>query len=510
MKQSILPIIFTGLLIACQNEPSQNLDVQFVRVPSRVLTADTSSSPSASWIDIDDDGDDDLYVLNGYDSLEDPPTPQANKFYRNDGKGNFTSLPDHSLVQDVTFSGSGVWGDYDNDGDPDLFVANQHDANNFLYRNDGHGKFTRITEGSIVNDGGQSFSAAWIDVDNDGWLDLHVLNGRANPEGQKDFLYRNLGDGNFKRMANSVVTKTVLPSGGASWGDYDNDGDPDVVVPVNSSSQKFRVYRNEKHWNFTDVTETLNLTDDPLPYSPKCSVAQWIDYDNDLDLDLFIGNVGTIDYLFNNDGSGKFTRVRAGRIGLDATYVSDLTWGDFDNDGDLDFVMAVWGGASRYYENNGKNEFYPALAGDLESDIDFASSVSVNDVDNDGDLDLFLTQWPINKAGGAPNLLFRNEGRHGHWVKIDLEGRQSNKSGIGARIIVTAIIRGQEKKQLRVVRSRTSWRSSGGLTQHFGLGDEQQIEKIEIRWPSGHIDTLAGKPVDRKLVFREGVMNSYK
>lgn len=488
---TVTVIILTGLITSCSSPTNQHKAPPFRQVVSGAFVSDTASSPSASWIDIDRDGDDDLYVLNGFGSLENPSVPQPNRLYQNNGDGTFSPLPDHPLVEDVTFSGSSVWGDYDNDGDPDVFVANQKNADNYLFRNEGNGSFTRITEGTLVNDGGQSFSAAWVDVDNDGWLDLHVMNGRSNPEGQKDFLYRNLEGERFEKMEDVAVVEESQQSGGASWADYDADGDPDVVIPVNATSARFQVYRNEGNWKFTKVTNELNLTDDPLPYSPATSVAHWVDYDNDLDLDLYIGNSGgTIDYLFANDGSGNFRKVRAGRLGLDITYVSDATFGDFDLDGDLDYVNAVWGGASEYFENNGEGAFTPAKAGDLGSVINFASSVSANDADNDGDLDLYLTHWPINKAGGEPNQFYINENADGNWIKIKLEGTDSNRSGIGAQIIITSRADGKEVHQLRHVTSRTSWRSTASLTQHFGLADADQIEEIKVQWPSGQVDEI--------------------
>jgi len=494
------------LTVSCTVRPANENGATFTRVKQGDFVSDSSSSPSASWMDIDRDGDDDLYVLNGFGSLQRPPVPQENKLYRNNGDATFTPLPDHPLVQDVAFSGCGIWGDYDNDGDPDLFVANQQNADNHLYRNDGGGSFTRIENGAPVTDGGRSFSASWIDIDGDGLLDLHVMNGRDGDGGQRDFVYRNRGDGTFEPRENAAFVQDTLASGGAAWADFDNDGDVDVIIPIHSQRAKPKVYRNEGNWNFTDITSEIDLSDDPLPGSPASSVAHWIDYDNDLDLDLFIGNAGGfIDYLFQNDGTGNFTRVTAGRLGLDATYVSDVTWGDFDNDADLDFVIAVWGGASEYFENNGNGAFYPADAGDLGSVINFASSVSANDADGDGDLDLYLTHWPINEAGGEPNQFYLNDGNNGNWLKIKLEGTESNRSAIGATVTVSAHIRGGTVSQMRRVTSRTSWRSSGGLTKHFGLADAGATQEIRVSWPSGATDVIA-EPVDvnQTITIKEG------
>lgn len=494
-------VVCWGLACTGQNDPHSAM--QFARVTSGDFVTDSSSSPSASWVDFDADGDDDLYVLNGFGSLNDPPVPQKNKLYRNDGNATFTPLPDHALVRDVTFSGSSTWGDYDNDGDPDVFVANQQDADNFLFRNDGKGSFIRITEGPLVNDGGRSFSAIWVDIDNDSWIDLHVLNGRDGAGGQKDRVYRNLGDGRFVNVEDIPVVEDTLASGGAMWGDYDHDGDQDVIIPINSTTATNRVYRNEGNWNFTNVTEALNLTDDPLPYSPRASVAHWVDYDNDTDLDLYVGNVGTTDYLFENDGTGVFTKITAGRLGLDVTYVSDAIWEDFDNDADLDLLITVWGGASEFYENNGRGEFHQDQAGDFGNAFNFASSASTNDADGDGDLDVYLTHWPINEAGGEPNQFYVNEGQHGHWLKVNLKGVESNRSAIGAKIIVTATLHGEERQQLRYVRARTSWRSSSTLTQHFGLADAGEVDQIEVMWPSGQVDNVTEKVQSNQTILIE-------
>lgn len=492
-------------LWGCSHHSGVQESLHFTRVTEGAFVTDSYSSPSASWMDVDGDGDDDLYVLNGFGSLEDPPVPQPNRLYINNGMGSFEIAENHPLVAEVTFSGSGVWGDYDNDGDADLFVANQRDADNFLFRNKGGGAFTRITEGPWTGDGGQSFSASWVDIDNDGWLDLHVSNGWANPQGQNDFFYRNLGDGRFEKQETPVVASAVMHTGGPAWADFDGDGDQDVLVPVSSTAFKFRLYRNDGSWNFIEVTEEVGLTHDPLPSSPASSVAEWVDFDNDGDLDLFIGTTGgRIDFLYENDGAGMFSRITAGRLGLDATSVSDATWGDFDNDGDLDLVIAIWGGASELYLNNGSREFHRSKAGDFGSAINFASSVSANDADGDGDLDLYLTHWPINASGGEPNQFYRNDIQSGNWIIINLEGTESNRSGIGSKIIVTASVNGKRIQQTRTVTSRTSWRSSSSLTRHFGLADADVIQEVQVLWPSGISDTLQNVATNRTVIIREG------
>lgn len=456
------------------------------------------SSPGAAWADYDGDGDPDLLVLNGYATYH-PETPQPDFLYRNDD-GVLTPVADHPLVRDPDFDGAAVWADYDNDGDLDVFVANQRDAPNRLYRSD-DGAFSRVA-GPWDVDGGRSFSAAWVDVDGDGRLDLHVLNGRDGDGGQPDFLYRNVGGG-FQRVRGLALVDDTLPSGGATWADYDGDGDPDLFLPVQSTGTTNRLFRNDGDLRFTEVAGEAGLSTDPLPYSPASSAARWVDYDGDGDLDLFVGTTGAIDLLYRNDG-GHFTRTDFGRIGLDATYVSDITWVDLDNDVDLDLVIAVWGGGSEIYRNNGTG-LVPAEAGDFGRRINFGSSIAAADYDGDGDLDLYLTQWPVNEAGGMPNELYRNDTAAGHWLDVALDGRASNRSGIGASIEVTATMDDSARTQLRVVTSRTSWRAAGPLARHFGLAGATHVDRVRVTWPSGRVDTLAGPiPVDRQIRVVEG------
>lgn len=481
--------------------------VSFESVREGPHVSHVASSPSATWADVDGDGDDDLFVLNGYASLKEKPTPQADRLYLNDGEGGFTATGDHDLQREPGFSGSTAWGDYDNDGDPDVFIATQKDADNRLFRNEGGGTFKRVVEGDVVSDGGRSFSATWVDMDNDGLPDLHVLNGRDGEKGQVDFVYRNLGGGRFERLRNLPFTREPLRSGGAAWGDMDGDGDPDLFLPVYSAAESSRLYRNDGNWRFVEVTERAGLDDHPLPFFPPTSVASWVDLDNDLDLDLFVGNTrGFIDFVFKNDGNGRFRRTEAGRVGLDATYVSDAAWLDLDNDADRDLVIAAWGGAPEIYLNDGKGRLRPSPAGDLGAELHFISSIAANDADADGDLDLYLTQWPINERGGAPNLYYENTSEAGNWLAVEVRGTRSNSSAIGARIVVAATTPEGAVTQLRQVSPGTSWRSEGTLVQHFGLGTAEVVDWVEVRWPSGTVRRIQG-PIasNRRLtVIEEG------
>ena len=179
--------------------------VAFERLTSGPVVTDRASTGGVSLVDYDGDGDPDLFVTNGYDVSAEAPEPQLNRLYRNDG-GVFVPVTEGPLVEDQGYSSGSTWADIDNDGDLDVFVTNQQDQNNSLYLNDGNGVFTAVTEGPVVSDGGHSYSAAWVDIDNDGWVDLFVANGGMS-HAQVNFLYRNLGDGNFERITDGEIVQ---------------------------------------------------------------------------------------------------------------------------------------------------------------------------------------------------------------------------------------------------------------------------------------------------------------
>jgi len=201
-----------------------NGDGTFTKITTGDIVNDGEHSLSSSWCDYDNDGDQDLFVANS-----DPFNGIAinNFLYQNNGNGTFTKLTDGVVVNDSSISIGGSWGDYDNDGDFDLFVANWYGENNHLYENNGDGAFTKITSGNIVNDGGWSVSGAWGDYDNDGDLDLYV----TNDWNQNNFLYSNNGDSTFTRITTGDIVNDGGRSNGATWADYNNDGYLDLFVP---------------------------------------------------------------------------------------------------------------------------------------------------------------------------------------------------------------------------------------------------------------------------------------
>jgi len=211
-------------------------DSTFSRISAGDITSDNFSSAGCAWTDFDLDGDLDLFVANQGN--------QKNNLYRNDGQGVFTSQTGSVLANDNGNSIGCSWGDYNNDGYPDLFVANYSNQNNFLYENNGDGTFTKITAGDIVQDNGNTFGSSWSDYDNDGYLDLFA----SNLNNQNNFLYHNNGNGSFTKVDNDIVVTSLGQSEGAAWADYDNDGDLDLFV-VNFEGQNNFLFNNDGNGN---------------------------------------------------------------------------------------------------------------------------------------------------------------------------------------------------------------------------------------------------------------------
>jgi len=233
---------FIDLFIANESGPNflykNDRNGNLVSVRAGELTSENHESAGCAWADYDLDGDIDLFVANMGN--------QNNDFYRNEGEGKFTKLMTVEIVNDGGNSIGCSWGDYDNDGYPDLFVANFNNNNNFLYRNNMNGTFTKIIQGDIVNDSGNSFGSSWGDYNNDGFLDLFV----ANLDNQNNFLYNNNGDGTFIKISTGDVVNSGGSSEGTTWADYDNDGDLDLFV-VNFEGENNFLFNNdgnENHW----------------------------------------------------------------------------------------------------------------------------------------------------------------------------------------------------------------------------------------------------------------------
>ncbi len=244
----------------------------FIRIQNDPIVNDYGYAHGVSWVDYDKDGHLDLFVASFF-------ATQFNSLYHNNGDGTFTKSEANSVTKEASFSTCGVWADYNNDGLIDLFVANTYGENNSLYENKGNGNFLKINSGAIVNDGGHSVGGSWADYDNDGDLDLFV----ANAADENNFLYRNNGNGSFTKITSGIIVNDKGHSHGSSWADYDNDGWIDLFV-ANDQNQDNALYKNNKDGTFTKVENAISQS------GGMSFGAAWADYDNDGGVDLFVAN----------------------------------------------------------------------------------------------------------------------------------------------------------------------------------------------------------------------------
>ncbi len=349
----------------------------FQKITTGQIVTDANSSNNCSWADFDNDGDLDMVVSSFND--QNWPSIYPMLVYRNDGNGIFTRIY-NIIASQVTRSTSLAWGDYDNDGKLDLFVSVSFNENNMLFHNEGNGNFTKITTGIVVNDGGESRAAAWADYDRDGWLDLFV----CNQNNQNNFLYHNNGNGTFTKVTSGSIVNDGGWSRGCSWGDYDNDGWPDLFV-VNYQGQNDFMYHNNQNGTFTRVYNGPHIADGL--WGSGCS---WGDYDRDGRLDLFVTNANQGCSLFHNDGGGNFSLFPSAPSN-DGGYGFCASWCDYDNDGWLDLVVCNLGSYNFLYKNiNGT--FFTKITNEIVVyDLGNSIGNSWGDYNNDGKMDLFIS-----------------------------------------------------------------------------------------------------------------------
>ncbi|MFN0204224.1 MAG: FG-GAP-like repeat-containing protein [Bacteroidia bacterium] len=407
-----------------------------------------------------------------------PSGGQNNMLFLNDGLGNFTSLTNDPIVMDNTPSDGATWADIDNDGDLDAFVVNWYGVNNLLYLNDGTGHFTQVLTGSLVNDGGYSETAAWGDYDKDGKVDLYVTNSDGT---KKNFLYHNEGSATFTKISTGSMVTDAFFSRSVNWTDIDNDGNLDIFV-TNEANQHENLYKNEGSGTFTKLNTGALLTN-----GGKTMSSSWGDYDNDGDLDVFLANNQGVNALFRNEGNFNFTKISNDTVTTTPAQSFSSAWSDIDNDGDLDlFVTNSFGTQLKnfLYLNNGNGSFTRNSSDPVTAGLDWSYGCAFGDYDNDGFEDLAVATCRYNNAD-VPNLLFHNNGNNNHWITIKLIGTLSNTAAIGTKIRIKSTINGVPTWQMREISAQSSHCGQNDLRAHFGLGDATIIDSIKIEWASG-------------------------
>lgn len=441
----------------------------FELITEGAIVNDGGWNYGCAWGDYDNDGNEDLFVVNNETGNKD------NFLYRNLGDGTFEKITTGILVNDGGSSYGCTWGDYDNDGWLDLFVANM-DENNFLYHNNGNGTFTKITSGSVVNDGGPSTDGAWGDYDNDSYLDLYVTNLATN------FQYHNNGDETFTRILSGPPAVENLNSAACAWGDYDNDGFIDLFV-ANTGPAYNSLFHNSGDGTFTQITGDPCVSDLEHYFSVTMG-----DYDNDGYLDILaVPGILTFApfevYLYHNKKDGSFERVTGiPHSGIETAGGSGMA--DIDNDGDLDIFISGYFGNNVLLLNDGEGSFTQVTSGVLVQNGNDNCGTGWADYDKDGDLDLFIA---VNNFYGGNNRLFRNNGNENNWLEVKCTGNHSNRAAIGAVVYASSQINGNRVVQRRDIASQTG-SSQNSLIAHFGLKESLIVDTLIIHWPSGIID----------------------
>ena len=469
----------------------------FSKVITSPLSTTIGDSRSVNWVDVNGDGFIDCFISNG------PRAGQNNMLYINDTNGNFTAVTDDPIVNDGMPSDGATFADIDNDGDLDAFVVNWYNKNNLAYINDGTGTFTKVVDGIWVNHLGYSETASFGDYNNDGLVDLYVTNSEGN---KKNFLYKNLGSHMMESIVEGSLVTDVGSSRNVSWTDIDNDGDPDLFV-TNENGEKDHLYRNDGGGLFTKLTEPLITVDQFSTMS-----GSWGDIDNDGDLDVFLANDGSKNQLFRNEGNFVFSRILTTAISNATAKSFSSAFADIDNDGDLDLFVtnAFQNGVrlkNKLFVNDGTGDFTEVTDDVVVMDQGWSYGCAFGDYDNDGFQDLAVATTRFANTDEA-NYLYHNNGNENHWLMLSLEGKTTNRSAIGAKVRVKAVVNGMAIWQMREISAQNAYCSQNDLRAHFGLGMAEMVDSITIEWPSGIVQHMTDVLPNQILDVEEDLVNA--
>jgi len=501
-----------------------------------------------AFYDYDNDGWLDIFLVNGSRLEGFPPGSEpTSHLFRNNRDGTFTDVTVKAGVAHAGWGQGVCVGDYDNDGWDDLFIT--YFGKNVLYHNNGDGTFTDVSQKAGVAGTRPRWNTgcAFVDYDRDGRLDLFVANyidldlstaplpesgpclyksvmvacGPPGLQGGKNILFHNNGDGTFTDVseASGILNTSGTYALGVLTADFDNDGWPDIYV-ANDSAPSI-LYHNEKNGKLQDIAIAAGCALSPDGKPQAGMGVSTADYDLDGNLDIIKTNfAGDTPSLYHNQGGANFEDATF-TAGLGA-HTQYLGWGcgffDMDNDGwpdillcnghvypEVEQLQSEAGYAQRklLYHNlhNGHFADVSLQAGPGVSEPSASRGAAFGDFDNDGDIDVV-----VNTVNDYPQLLRCESKLQNNWIKIRTIGTKSNRSGIGARIMCVTRPSAEPKphSQIDEVRSGGGYFSQNDLRVHFGLGKAEKVDLLEIRWPSGHVDTLHNIGVNQLIFVKEG------
>jgi hypothetical protein len=485
--------------------------LRFEDIAPRIGLDKTSAGRGTAFFPIKGDGHLDAVISSGHAGVS---------VYRNNGDGTFTDITVGSGLDECVNAFAVAVGDYNNDGLDDLYVTRLgfYDGECVLFRNNGDGTFTNVTKEAGVGCWGPNFAAQWVDYDCDGHLDLFVASNLGALFNRKvpNRLFHNNGDGTFTEVAKEAGLISYNPTIGGGWGDYNNDGYPDVLL--SGGIGRAQLYRNNGDGTFTDVSEEAGIGDPCFG-----SVAYFIDYDNDGWLDivqyvwspeddvlhtLFNGQKpegGRPIRVYRNNRNGTFTLV-SDEIGIDGCWgTMSGNAGDFNNDGRMDFLL---GNGDPHMDRTEPPVILECGPDGSYRNVTFTAGLpytgkshggNMVDLFGDGRLSLVVASGGAYPADLLTTSVFCPKELPGNYLNVRLTGTKSNRNAIGARLKLVS--EGWEQHKL------VSGGSGFGCLpyeQHLGLGERTKVELLEIRWPSGLLQKLENLPSNTTIRITEG------
>lgn len=484
-----------------------------------------SSGGGTAFLDFDQDGFIDIYACSGtwVEGLSEGPKPSTlpgNHLYRNRGDGTFEDVTRKSGTGGPWYCMGVSVGDFNNDSYPDLFLSNY--GANVLLKNNGNGTFANVTKkAGVAGKNECSVGAVWLDYDNDGLLDLYVGNyltvdpdykyyyapdGFPGPmayDAEKDYLYHNNGDGTFADVTDSMG---IIDLDGRAMGvgaaDYNDDGFMDIYV-ANDHTLNY-LWHNVEGKKFEDRGIMSGTAFSQAGEATVSMSVDFADYNNDGLLDLFVSD-DTYCSLYENLGNGLFSD-KANPSGIATQAAQFVGWSscfvDYDNDGDPDIFKTngalkhLYGQEDQLFQNDGTGKFND-ISLKLSSyfgEEHVGRGAALGDYDNDGDIDIFIVN-----LNDTAIFLRNNRGNENNWIELSLSGTASNRDAIGARIKISS----GGQVQVTQKRSTAGYLSQNDPRIHFGLGKNEMVEKIEIRWPSGKVQVIENTEANQILKIVE-------